>query len=73
MNSISKSLPSWLRPYLHIHRGMPQWLFLLQLFWNHHVFSRGKRSGNCPLALAGVSDPPSLQQAIDSLLALPAA
>jgi len=41
-SSLAESLHSWLRPYLAIHRGMPDWLFpLLQLFWNHHVFSRG--------------------------------
>jgi hypothetical protein len=53
---------------------MPQWLFpLLQLFWNHHVFSRGTRSGDSPLALAGVPNPPSLLQAFDTLFASPAA
>jgi len=72
-SSLAESLHSWLRPYLHIHRSMPQWLFpLLQLFWNHHVFTRGKRIGNSPLAMAGVPDPPSLQQAFDSLFAAPA-
>lgn len=72
-SSLAESLHSWLRPYLQIHRGMPQWLFpLLQLFWNHHEFSRGKRAGHSPLALAGVPDPPSLQQAFDSLFASPA-
>ena len=72
-SSLAESLHSWLRPYLQIHRGMPQWLFpLLQLFWNHHEFSRGKRAGNSPLALAGVPEPPSLQQAFDSLFASPA-
>ena len=72
-SSLAESLHSWLRPYLQIHRGMPQWLFpLLQLFWNHHDFSRGKRSGNSPLALAGVPHPPSLLQAFDSLFAVPA-
>jgi hypothetical protein len=73
-SSLAECLHSWLRPYLQIHRGMPQWLFpLLQLFWNHHEFSRGKRAGNSPLALAGVPDPPSLQQAFDSLFACPVA
>ena len=73
-SSLAESLHSWLRPYLSIHRGMPDWLFpLLQLFWNHHVFSRGKRAGNSPLQLAGVKDPPSLANAFDNLFANPAA
>jgi hypothetical protein len=72
-SSLAESLHCWLRPYLQIHRGMPQWLFpLLQLFWNHHIFSRGKRSGDSPLALAGVPDPPSLFQAFDALFTVPA-
>ena len=72
-SSLAESLHSWLRPYLTIHRGMPDWLFpLLQLFWNHHVFARGKRAGNSPLQLAGVNDAPSLASAFDSLFANPA-
>ena len=67
-SSLAESLHSWLRPYLTIHRGMPDWLFpLLQLFWNHHVFSRGKRAGHSPLQLAGVENVPSLAGAFDSL------
>ena len=69
-SSLAESLHSWLRPYLTIHRGMPVWLLpLLQLFWNHHLFSRGKRAGYCPLQLAGVEDTPSLASAFDSLFA----
>ena len=72
-SSLAESLHSWLRPYLAIHRGMPDWLLpLLQLFWNHHVFSRGKRAGYSPLQLAGVDDPPSLANAFDNLFANPA-
>jgi hypothetical protein len=72
-SSLAESLHSWLRPYLSIHRGMPDWLFpLLQLFWNHHVFSRGKRAGKSPLLLAGVKDAPSLANAFDHLFANPA-
>jgi hypothetical protein len=60
-SSLAESLHSWLRPYLQIHRGMPQWLLpLLQLFWNHHPFERGKRAGSSPLQLAGVENAPSL-------------
>jgi hypothetical protein len=71
-SSLAESLHSWLRPYLTIHRGMPDWLFpLLQLFWNHHVFSRGKRAGYSPLQLAGVENVPSLASAFDNLLASP--
>jgi hypothetical protein len=60
-SSLAESLHSWLRPYLQIHRGMPQWLLpLLQLFWNHHQFERGKRAGSSPVQLAGVENAPSL-------------
>jgi hypothetical protein len=71
-SSLAEALHSWLRPYLSIHRGMPDWLFpLLQLFWNHHVFSRGKRAGKSPLQLAGVKHAPSLVTAFDNLFANP--
>lgn len=72
-SSLAESLHSWLRPYLAIHRGMPDWLFpLLQLFWNHHVFSRGKRAGQSPLQLAGVENVPSLSGAFNNLFVNPA-
>lgn len=67
-SSLAESLHSWLRPYLQIHRGMPKWLLpLLQLFWNHHEFERGKRAGNNPLELAGVKDVPSLATVLTRL------
>ena len=67
-SSLAESLHSWLRPYLHNHRGMPQWLLpLLQLFWNHHSFQCGTRAGSNPLELAGVQDAPSLAEALDQL------
>ncbi len=67
-SSLAESLHSWLRPYLHIHRGMPKWLLpLLQLFWNHHTFERGKRAHHSPLELAGVEDTPSLAAVLDQL------
>ena len=67
-SSLAESLHSWLRPYLQIHRGMPKWLLpLLQLFWNHHEFERGKRSGHSPLQLAGVQDAPSLAKVLGQL------
>ena len=67
-SSLAESLHSWLRPYLQIHRGMPKWLLpLLQLFWNHHKFERGKRAGSSPLELAGVEDAPSLAAVLDQL------
>jgi hypothetical protein len=67
-SSLAESLHSWLRPYLQIHRGMPKWLLpLLQLFWNHHQFERGKRAGSSPLELAGVPDAPSLVEVLDQL------
>jgi len=72
-SSLAEALHSWLRPYLCIHRGMPAWLLpLLQLFWNHHVFSRGKRTGHSPLQLAGIDDAPSVARVFDSLFAQPA-
>jgi hypothetical protein len=68
-SSLAESLHSWLRPYLQIHRGMCQWLLpLLQLFWNHHKFERGKRAGHSPLELAGVADAPSLEEVLDRLV-----
>jgi hypothetical protein len=67
-SSLAESLHSWLRPYLQIHRGMPKWLLpLLQLFWNHHKFERGKRAGSNPLELAGVEDAPSLAEVLGQL------
>ena len=68
-SSLVESFHSWLRPYLTIHRGMPQWLFpLLTLRWNHHTFQRGKREGSSPLELAGVEDVRSLSEALDRVL-----
>jgi hypothetical protein len=68
-SSLAESFHSWLRPYLQIHRGMPQWLTpLLQLLWNHHTFQRGKRAGQSPLQLAGVAEAPSLSAVLDWLL-----
>ena len=67
-SSLAESLHSWLRPYLQIHRGMPKWLLpLLQLFWNHHRFERGKRAGSSPLELARVKDAPSLAEVLSQL------
>jgi hypothetical protein len=67
-SSLAESLHSWLRPYLQIHRGMPKWLLpLLQLFWNHHKFERGKRAGSSPLKLAGVENALSLVAVLDQL------
>jgi hypothetical protein len=67
-SSLAEALHSWLRPHLLIHRGMPNWLLpLLQLFWNHRPFQRGKRAGNSPLGMAGVTDVPSLKEVLDRL------
>jgi len=67
-SSLAESLHSWLRPYLQMHRGVPQWrLPLLQLVWNHHRFSRGKRAGRTPLELAGVTDALTLAEALNQL------
>jgi len=68
-SSLAESFHSWLRPYLQIHRGVPQWLFpLLMLLWNHHTFQRGKREGQSPLELAGVDRVPTLSQVLDRVL-----
>ena len=68
-SSLAEALHSWLRSYLQIHRGMAKWLLpLLQLFWNHHQFTRGKRAGHSPLELAGVEKAPSLAEVLDQLL-----
>ena len=67
-SSLAESLHSWLRPYLQIHRGMPRWLLpLLQLFWNHHRFERGKRAGSSPVELAGVKYAPALAEILGQL------
>ena len=67
-SSLAESLCSWLRPYFQIHRGMPRWLMpLLQLFWNHHSFERGKRAGSSPVALAGVAAAPTLKEVLAQL------
>lgn len=68
-SSLAESFHAWLRPFLEIHRSLPDWLAaLLQLFWNHHSFTRGKRTGYSPLAFANDIDVPSLSEAIDSIL-----
>lgn len=67
-SSLAESIHAWIRPYLQIHRGMPPWLApLLQLFWNHHRFHRGKRAGHTPAELAGITDVPSLSHLFASL------
>jgi hypothetical protein len=71
-SSLAEALHSWLRPYLQMHRGRPRWLFpLLQLFWNHHTFQRGKRAGHSPLELAGITNAPSLVEVLERLLPPP--
>lgn len=68
-SSLAESLHSWLRPHLRAHKGMPDWLLpLLQLFWNHHTFQRGKRKGKSPLELAGVEQPRSWAEVLDLLV-----
>jgi hypothetical protein len=69
-SSLAESIHAWIRPYLQVHRGMPRWLApLLQLFWNHHRFQRGKRSGWTPAELAGIPDSLPLPQLFANLLA----
>jgi hypothetical protein len=67
-SSLAESMHSWLRPYLQVHRGMPDWLLpLLQLVWNHHVFQRGKRQSKSPMQWAGLENVPSLSSLFDWL------
>jgi hypothetical protein len=73
-SSLAESLHSWLRPYFQSHRGMPEWLTpLLQLYWNHHTFQRGKRKGRTPLNLAGIDEVSSWSHVLERLLAEPKA
>jgi hypothetical protein len=68
-SSLAESLHSWLRPHLRAHRGMPDWLLpLLQLFWNHHTFQRGKRKGHSPVELAGVEQAHTWTEVLDLLV-----
>lgn len=68
-SSLAESLHSWMRPYLQAHRGMPTWLLpLLQLFWNHHTFQRGKRQGKSPMQLAGLENALSLSELFDRVI-----
>ena len=68
-SSLAESFHSWLRPYLQVHRGIPDWLLpLLQLTWNHHTFQRGKRQGKSPMALAGLDNVASLGELFDQLI-----
>ena len=63
----AESLHSWLRPYFQMHRGIPDWLTpLLQFYWNHHTFQRGKRKGKNPLGGAT-----TWSEALDGLLPKP--
>lgn len=67
-SSLTEAFHSWLRPFLELHRGMPDWLLaLLQAFWNHHTFPRGKRQGYSPLALAEIAAS-SLAEWLENLL-----
>lgn len=71
-SSLAEAFHAWLRPFLQLHRSLPPWLAaLLQLFWNHHTFPRGKRSGHSPIELATGTHPPALTDVIDSLLRSP--
>jgi len=69
-SSLAEALHSWLRPFLELHRGMPDWLLaILQAFWNHHPFQRGLRQGHSPLSLAGIVADASLGDWLEHLLA----
>ena len=56
-SSLVECINSLLRPHLLVHRGAEQGLLdLLACYYNHRVFSRGKRRGQSPLQLAGLAD-----------------
>lgn len=64
-SSLAESLHSFLRPYFVLHRGIPEWLTpLLQYYWNHHEFQRGKRKGKSPLG-----EPLTWSESLDHLMA----
>lgn len=68
-SSLAESLHSWLRPYFQCHRGIPGWLLpVLEWYWNHHPFTRGKRAGHSPLQLAEADDGLTLRAALEKLL-----
>ena len=72
-SSLAECLHSWLRPFLQVHRGIPDWLLpLLQVVWNHHVFARGKRKGKSPLAMAAVEEALTLPELFDRLTGIQA-
>jgi len=63
-SSLAESLHSFLRPYFVMHRGIPEWLTpLLQYYWNHHKFQRGKRKGKSPLG-----EPLTWSESLDNLM-----
>ncbi len=63
-SSLAESLHSFLRPYFDMHRGIPEWLpSLLQYYWNHHEFQRGKRKGKSPLG-----EPLTWSESLDRLM-----
>ena len=63
-SSLAESLHSFLRPYFVMHRGIPEWLpSLLQYYWNHHKFQRGKRKGKSPLG-----EPFTWSESLDRLM-----
>jgi hypothetical protein len=56
-SSLVECINSLLRPHLLVHRGAGQGLLdLLACYFNHRVFSRGKRQGKSPLQLAGLAN-----------------
>jgi len=63
-SSLAESLHSFLRPYFVLHRGIPDWLTpLLQYYWNHHEFQRGKRKGKSP-----IGEPLTWSESLDHLM-----
>ncbi len=70
VNSILRAYV-WGRRYFRDRRTAQNWLNLLLLWYNMHVFERGKRAGHSPYQLAGVQvTAPDGQPTADWLVAL---
>ena len=66
-SSLAESLHSWLRPYLTLHRGTPHGSCRCCNWSGTIIRSPAEAAGNTPLQLAGVSDAPTLAEALNQL------
>lgn len=59
-SSAAETWHSLLRPHLAVHRTVSNGLLALLVVWhNHRVFQRGRRRGQSPLHLSGLTDAPT--------------